>query len=476
MRQRIALAAAAVLVGAAAAIAGGRDAPDAAELLPGGTATARNAQGAAAFSLPSASLPFERLLDFKVGDGVFRRLWVAAPSSTRNADGLGPLYNARGCQSCHMRDGRGRPPEPGEPASSLLVRLSVPPREARPAGPAAGWLPADPEPTYGLQLQTFGIAGHPAEARVVVQWTEHAVALAGGATVALRRPAWDIEDWAYGPPAPGLMLSPRAAPPMTGLGLLEAIPEAAIEAGADPEDRDGDGISGRAARVWSGHRGAASLGRFGWKAQAPTMEDQVADAFAADMGLSTQINPAPHGECTTAQAACRAAPDGAPQPGQPEVDARLFDLVVFYARNLAVPGRVAPTPEVLRGRAVFREAGCAACHRPSFTTGDVPGRPEHSRQRIWPYSDLLLHDMGEGLADNRPEGAADGREWRTPPLWGIGRTQAVSGHTQLLHDGRARSLIEAILWHGGEAQAARDAVAALPPAERAALTAFLESL
>jgi CxxC motif-containing protein (DUF1111 family) len=476
MRRRFALAAAAVLVGAAAGIAGGVDQPDPAELLPGGSATARNAQGATAFSLPSASLPFDRLLDFKVGDGIFRRLWVAAPASTRNADGLGPLYNARGCQSCHLRDGRGRPPEAGEPASSLLVRLSVPPREARPAGPAAGWLPADPDPTYGLQLQTFGIAGHPAEARVLVDWAEQAVSLAGGESVQLRRPAWRIEDWAYGPPAPGLMLSPRSAPPMIGLGLLEAVPEEAILAGADPEDRDGDGVSGRAARVWSGHRGAASLGRFGWKAQAPTMEDQVADAFAADMGLSTGINPAHHGECTTAQADCRAAPDGSPGPGQPEVDARLFDLVVFYARNLAVPGRATPTAEALRGRALFREAGCAACHRPSFTTGTVPGRPEHSGQRIWPYSDLLLHDMGEGLADHRPEGAADGREWRTPPLWGLGRTQAVSGHTQLLHDGRARSLIEAILWHGGEAQAARDAVAAMAPADRAALLAFLESL
>ncbi|MGX9962918.1 di-heme oxidoreductase family protein [Roseomonas sp. F4] len=467
--MRLALAVAALL------LAGGMDhAPDPSELLPGGAATARNAAGATAFSLGSATLPFDRLLDFRVGDGVFRRLWVAAPASTRNADGLGPLYNARGCQSCHIRDGRGRPPEAGEPASSLLIRLSVPPAQARQPGPAPGWLPADPDPTYGLQLQTFGIAGHPAEARVLVDWTEQPVALAGGETASLRRPAWRIVDWAYGPPAPGLMISPRAAPPMIGLGLLEAIPEADILAGADPEDRDGDGISGRAARVWSAHLGAPALGRFGWKAQAPTMEDQVADAFAADMGLSTRINPAHHGECTAAQAACQAAPDGSPGPGEPEVDPRLFDLVVFYARNLAVPGRAAPAAP--RGRALFREAGCTGCHRPSFTTGNIPGRPEHAGQRIWPYSDLLLHDMGEGLADHRPEGAANGREWRTPPLWGIGRTEAVSGRVQLLHDGRARSLLEAILWHGGEAQAARDAVAAMAPEDRAALIAFLESL
>jgi CxxC motif-containing protein (DUF1111 family) len=306
---------------------------------------------------------------------VFRRLWVAAPASTRNADGLGPLYNARGCQSCHMRDGRGRPPEPGEPASSLLIRLSVPPEQARQTGPAPGWLPADPDPTYGLQLQTFGIAGHPAEARVAVEWTEQPETLAGGEVVTLRRPDWRLSAWAYGPPAPGLMASPRIAPPMIGLGLLEAIPETAILAGADPEDRDGDGISGRAARVWSGHRGAASLGRFGWKAQAPTMEDQVADALTADMGLSTAINPAPHGECTARQAACRAAEDGTPAPGQPEVDPRLFNLVVFYARNLAVPaGRC-------RARRRCAAAPCSAKSPapPATRRGSPPGRSPAAR-------------------------------------------------------------------------------------------------
>jgi CxxC motif-containing protein (DUF1111 family) len=269
------------------------------------------------------------------------------------------------------------------------------------------------------------------------------------------------------------MISPRIAPPMIGLGLLEAIPAAEIQAGADPDDRDGDGISGRAAEVRSGQHDRLMLGRFGWKALTPTMEDQVADAFAADMGMSSRLHRDGFGDCTTAQEACRTAPDGADAPEDVEVPDKLLDLVVFYVRNLAVPGRTGANE---RGQALFGAAGCAACHRPGFTTGEVPGRPEHSGQRIWPYTDLLLHDMGEGLADNRPEGDADGREWRTPPLWGIGRTAAVSGHTQFLHDGRARSLLEAILWHGGEAQAARDAVAGMSPADRAALIAFLESL
>ncbi|WP_211886107.1 di-heme oxidoreductase family protein [Plastoroseomonas hellenica] len=477
MIRRAAAAAAALLIGGGMVA---RDtAPDPAERLPGGAATVLNAAGATAFSLPSATLPFERGFDFRVGDGVFRRLWVSAPASVTSSDGLGPLYNARGCQSCHLRDGRGRPPEAGEAASSLLIRLSIPPRgPAEEALLAAQRVPAIGDPIYGLQLQTFGIQGHPAEGQVVIDWTEEAVHLAGGEVARLRRPAFRIENPGYGPFAPGLMISPRIAPPMIGLGLLEAIPEAEILAGADPDDRDGDGVSGRAARVWSNAVGRMMLGRFGWKALAPTMADQVADAFAADMGLSTRLHRGGFGECTEAQTACRAAIDGADPREGVEVTDRLFDLVVHYARNLAVPARGADADaaQARQGRALFRDAGCSACHRPGFTTGALPDRPEHSGQRIWPYSDLLLHDMGEGLADRRPEGAASGTEWRTPPLWGIGRTRAVSGHTQFLHDGRARTLLEAILWHGGEAQRARDAVAAMAPADRAALIAFLESL
>ena len=455
MRRLMLLAGAVLVAGALAA----QDGPDPAELLPAGAATVHVRRDARAFSLSSATLPFDRQLDFRVGDGVFRKLWVSAPSSTTSSDGLGPLYNARGCQSCHLRDGRGRPPEPGEAASSLLMRI----------GAADG----SPDPVYGGQLQTFGIQGHAAEGRVHPDWTEEAVQLAGGEVAHLRRPHWRIDNWGYGDPMPGLRLSARIAPPMIGLGLLEAIPEAEIVAQADPEDRNHDGIRGRAAFVPSAfHDGRTMLGRFGWKALAPTMEDQIADAFRADMGLSTTLHPDGFGECTAAQASCREAPDG----GEPEVGPRLFDLTAFYARNLGVPARAAPTPEVLRGRAIFREIGCSSCHRPSFTTGQVAGRPEHSGQRIWPYTDMLLHDMGDGLADDRAEGAATGREWRTPPLWGLGFTRAVSGHTQMLHDGRARNALEAILWHGGEAQGARDRVVGLPPADRAALLAFLDSL
>jgi CxxC motif-containing protein (DUF1111 family) len=277
---------------------------------------------------------------------------------------------------------------------------------------------------------------------------------------------------------PGVRMSPRVASPMIGLGLLEAIHPADILARADADDADGDGISGRPNRVVDDRTGATVLGRFGWKAGQPSIAQQSAHAFLGDMGLSTPILASAAGECTRAQAACLDMPAGDdPETGEPEVSQQVFDLVEFYARTLAVPERQnIADPVVLAGKRVFYASGCAACHVPKYVTrrGNDVGALDF--QLIWPYTDLLLHDMGEGLADNRPEALADGREWRTPPLWGIGRTRDVSGHDELLHDGRARSVLEAILWHGGEAASARDSVVALPASERDALVAFVNSL
>jgi len=264
---------------------------------------------------------------------------------------------------------------------------------------------------------------------------------------------------------------------MIGLGLLEAIPEAAILANADPDDRAVDGISGRPNRVWSIETERLALGRFGWKAGNPTVLQQSVKAAAGDMGLGSKLVPISTGDCTANQSTCLRAPHGgtSTDPGH-EFKWQLMELMVFYARNLGVPRRrEADHPEVLRGKALFHNVGCAACHSPSFKTGTSVD-PNLSEQVIWPYTNLLLHDMGEGLADNRPEGKANGREWRTAPLWGIGLTQTVTGHTFFLHDGRARNLTEAILWHGGEAEAARDAFAELSKADRKALLRFVNSL
>jgi CxxC motif-containing protein (DUF1111 family) len=453
------------------------------EALPGGAATVRARTTADAFSDPSGNISFDRELDFRVGNGLFRKLWVSAPSSTLASDGLGPLYNARACQSCHIKDGRGHPPEgPHDDAVSMFLRISIPAPPDAPMKDAmaeiADYLAALPDPVYGGQLQDFGTAGHPAEYRLDITWDAVEIALSEGETATLRRPAYAAVDLGYGPLHPDAMLSPRVAPQMIGLGLLEAVPAADILALADPEDADGDGISARPNIVWSVEFGQPMLGRFGYKAGMPTIREQSAGAFAGDIGIATPLFPDLWGDCTPAQADCRAAihGDDAGQGGF-EVDAQGLDLVTFYSRNLGVPARRNPDdPTVLQGRAVFYETGCSACHQPSFVTHRLADQPEQSFQLIWPYTDMLLHDMGEGLADHRPEARATGTEWRTAPLWGIGLTEQVSGRATFLHDGRARSLLEAILWHGGEAEAARDRVVAMPAADRAALIRFLESL
>lgn len=447
---------AAVVLAARLPLAGGLTDPG--EAAPGGTATVTKARDGRAFTHPSNGMSLERRLDFGLGDALFRKLWASSPSSTTASDGLGPLFNARSCESCHRRDGRGVVPAPGESAVSLVLRLALP--------------DGGPEPTYGHQLQNFAIQGLQAEGRLTITYDEVPVALEGGEMVMLRRPTYGVAGLSAGPMAAEVRWSARVAPPMIGLGLLEAIPEAAILAHADPVDADGDGISGRAQRLADGR-----LGRFGWKAVQPDVAAQAADAFATDIGISTPLLRRSHGDCTPRQTACLAAPTGDDPVEGVEVTAVMFDYAVFYARHLAVPARPdAAAPAVLAGRDLFMAAGCAACHVPAFETGRDGIDPELAGQRIHPYTDLLLHDMGPGLADQKTEGQASGAEWRTAPLWGIGLTRQVSGRSEFLHDGRARSLLEAILWHGGEAAAARAAVVALSPADRALLITFLNSL
>lgn len=454
--------------------------PQAFEAMSGGAATSTASVTGNAFSHPSANLKGEARSDFFVGNGLFKKVWVSAPSSTQASDGLGPLFNARSCQRCHLKDGRGHPPAgPDDLATSMFLRLSVPPRNERQRlALASKELLRIPEPTYGGQLQDFAVPGIPAEGRMVIAYEDVPVELNGGETIVLRKPSYSVSDLGYGPMAPDALLSPRVAPPMIGLGLLEAIHPGDILAQADPDDADGNGISGRPSMVRDPDTGEIVLGRFGWKASNPTVHTQTAGAFAGDIGISNPGSPDPFGDCTENQPACRAKPTGVQaRLGDTEAPDPVLDLVVFYSKNLAVPERRdVDDPQVLRGKALFNQTGCADCHRPSYVTSRNAENPEHRFQLIWPYTDMLLHDMGEGLADGRPVGDASGSEWRTAPLWGIGLTETVNGHTFFLHDGRARNLLEAILWHGGEAQAARDAVVAMEPSERADLIRFLESL
>ncbi|MEM8773588.1 MAG: di-heme oxidoredictase family protein [Pseudomonadota bacterium] len=445
---------------------------------PAGAATVRTRKDEKAFSLPSAQLDENQELDFIVGRALFKKLWVSSPSSNLASDGLGPLFNARSCLRCHLENGRGHPPELHEDnTTSMVFRVSVPGGEDVSMAEIADYIHASPDPVYGEQLQDLAIQGHRAEAQVEITYEEFEVTLSEGEVVHLRRPTYAVGNFGYGPLQADAMISPRVAPQMIGLGLLEAIPARDIHANADPDDLDRDGVSGRANIVWSREFNQPMLGRFGLKAGMPTMREQTAAAFSGDIGISSPILPEGWGECTNEQDGCRTAVHGDKDVRVFEIDGQALDLVSFYSSNLGVPGRRSlDAPDVLRGKEMFYAAGCNSCHTPSFVTHRLKDDPERSFQLIWPYTDLLLHDMGEGLADNRPEARASGREWRTPPLWGIGLTQRVSGHTYFLHDGRARSLLEAILWHGGEAQKHRDHVVQMPSSDRAALIKFLESL
>ncbi|WP_370278236.1 di-heme oxidoredictase family protein [Pontibacterium sp.] len=488
MPSRILVLALALLIGSPEAVLAQPAAPDftqseAGERYAGGRGTYLKRIDKRAFLHPTSNLPFKQQLDFRVGQGIFKKLWVTAPTATTASDGLGPLYNARACRQCHIGNGRGHPPKanwPDDNAVSMFLRLSIPPQNAEQkrllAERKVGVIP---EPTYGGQLQDFAVPGLPGEGRMTISYQETPVTLADGKTVSLRKPSYSISEPAYGPLHPELMISPRVAPPMIGLGLLDAIDSKAILAREDSDDRNGDGISGRANRVWNGDSQQVDIGRYGWKAGHATLNQQNNSALNGDIGISNPDFQNPHGDCTEQQASCLQMPHGnTDRHDNLEASRQMTDAMLLYTRNLAVPARRnVDDPQVLAGKKVFYDSGCESCHRAKFVVVDDPSEPQNKApQLIWPYSDLLLHDMGEGLADGRPEYAANGREWRTPPLWGIGLTETVGGHTYFLHDGRARNLLEAILWHGGEAQAARDAVVQLPTAQRNNLIRFLESL
>lgn len=449
------------------------------EIRQGGAGTSQHGANRDAFSQFAPNITFAEEQDFKLGNALFTKLWVSSPSSTQASDGLGPLFNARSCQSCHVKDGRGHPPEGDRDATSMFLRLARAPATPEERSKLERLdVMSLPDPVYGGQLQDQAVPGLSAEGRMMIRYDEQPVTLSGGETVMLRKPTYSVANLAYGPLDPTTTLSPRIANPMIGLGLIEAIAEEDILAGADPDDLNGDGISGKAARARDHRTGEIKLGRFGWKAQNASVRDQSSSAFAGDIGISTPDDPRSFGDCTPQQAACLANAIGVQaRLGDTEAPNPVLDLVTFYAKNLAPPARRdVENAQVLRGKQLFYASGCTACHTPKFVTSRKADNKAQAFQLIWPYSDLLLHDMGEGLADGQAVGDATGTEWRTPPLWGIGLTKTVNGHTFFLHDGRARSLTEAILWHGGEAQAARDAFAAANPEDRKALITFLESL
>jgi len=425
--------------------------------LPGGSATVSPRDPKRAYATATSALDGLAALDAAAGEGLFARLWVSAPASTRAADGLGPLYNARACTSCHVNHGRGHPPDAGgTPGVAMALRL---------AGPDGA-----PDPVLGQQVQHLAVAGLKAEAQAHLDWHEFPVTLVDGEVVHLREPVITLSQFGYGPPAPETALGARIAPPLIGMGLIERIDPADILAN---ESR----VGGRARMIadpvaYGGADGVgAKLARFGRRAGTVSLQHATAAALAVDIGMSTPLFPDPWGDCTAAQPACRDAPHGDGDARVHEISNTGLNLIVQHLASLGVPSP-RHTGDTAQGAKIFAEAGCATCHRPSYQIDTADG-PD----TISPYSDFLLHDMGPGLASTAPEAGVSSGEWRTAPLWGLGWTSIVGeGLESYLHDGRARSVLEAILWHGGAAQSARDHVAALPAEDRAALIRYLESL
>ena len=405
-------------------------------------------RSALAFRHPAANLTADQVALFQAGTGPFDFHWEIPQ--------LGPLFNNDACFGCHSENGRGLS-QIGDngvvglfgPVSDALVRVS---QDQGSGGDPGGPIPV---PGFGTQLQDHAAVGLP-EVNVTQSWRELPGNTYGdGTPYSLRAPVLDIRTPDGNPLPAGVHQSFRTAPPLIGVGLLNAIDASTLEALADPDDANGDGISGRINHVWDPLTQTAEIGRFGWKANVATLALQVAGAAANDMGLSNKIFPDPD--------------------GSRDVSDEQLDQMTAMVSTIAVPAAAPRSAQAWHGRILFDEFHCSGCHIPTLVTGDDPD-PALAHQTIHPYTDLLLHDMGDLLTDERPDFEASGREWRTAPLWGIGLTSKVQAGATFLHDGRARTLAEAILWHGGEAEAAKEAFRTASKADRDALIAFLSTL
>ena len=431
--------------------------PDFSEEYRAGGATTIFTANAFAFSTPAPNLNADNLETHLDGDAEFEVSFVSAPANI--AYGLGSVFNNKSCISCHPSDGRAARPDDLNDFSGFFLRTSIP-------GTGIHGAPK-PVPGYGTQIQNQAVFGMLPEAEFEVTYIETDVAYPDGDKASLRKPVYNLKN-PYFPVPSDALFSPRIGPPVFGLGLLEAIPEEDILSNADENDVNNDGISGKANYVWDAEFQEMRLGRFGWKANTPSVMVQSADAYNGDMGVTSPLFPV---ETCAGQTNCDNQSD------DPEIDQETLDAVVLYLRTLAVPApRNLEAEVVVKGKNLFTDIGCASCHIPKMETGSFPNIPAISNQTIYPYTDMLLHDMGFGLADNRPDFLANGQEWKTRPLWGIGMTELVNGHTHFLHDGRARNFEEAILWHGGEAEQSKEDFKRLEGEEREAVIAFLRAL
>ncbi|MEM8684523.1 MAG: di-heme oxidoredictase family protein [Pseudomonadota bacterium] len=413
---------------------------------------------------PARTLNSAEKLDFWSGFAFFRDPWITPPVTTTDRDGLGPYFNAQSCVACHRGGGRGDSLFNTPETLATVVRL---PRDS----------------LYGEQLQpmaTFADGGatavsvtayHAGEGRLLAASERRDVTLPDDSTIELNQPRFQIDANHAGHSLDAF--SVRIAPALLGMGLLESISLAQIEALEDPDDRDGDGISGRIHWVQD-PVGDRRAGRYGWKAEQASVRSQTAAAFAQDIGISNPVYR--YQNCAAGQTACFEQLDGNDEVEGVEIVTPLFDRVVYFTAHIAPPTAGAMTPRVQRGWKTFRKVGCDGCHTPSFNVDVTTRDGETMSEQIWPYTDLLLHDMGDELADTLGSGDASASEWRTPPLWGLGRALKINPKTGLLHDGRARTITEAIAWHGGEADSSRQHFFALSATDREALVAYVLAL
>lgn len=431
------------------------------------------------YSQPISGLSVEQKLDFKIGESVFQKFWVPSPSSTTASDGLGPLFNTRSCNNCHIRNGRGHAPEEtvyGSNIPSFLVRFGkkVPNQELDPHTiyPHVG------DKMYGKQLQGHSSQGVVPEGDFQLAYTMQQEKLADGTIVELRKPKISWTALNYGPLEKDTTVTLLVSPPLVGMGLLDNIPDEVILNNEDPDDLDQDGISGRVNWVSSHDSNVKAIGRFGYKATATSINTQNQQAFNIDLGLSTPLEKSPTGDCTEYQITCLNSPNGnSSHLGNLEADSKQIKLVNLFV-SLSSPPKIRNLKEAdfLEGKTYFDQAKCAACHTPKMTTSSHSTYPILNNRTFYPFTDMLLHDMGEGLASGFPVFSAHPNEWRTAPLWGIGLSEKVSGRKGFLHDGRARTIEEAILWHGGEAKQSQNFYKQLNSKQRSKLIYFLESL
>ena len=433
------------------------------EKLSGGAGTIDKI-GRNAFSHHFTNLSFEQKQDFLIGNAFFREVWIASPSSTKSSDGLGPLYNARACQSCHIKDGRGHLPKTEKPLSTVIK-----------IGEYQGFRLL-PHKVYGKQLQFFAIPGISLESEINLSYKSREKNYNYKDKISFEYPFVNFTDLKYGKVDKTNSLSLRVSPQVIGVGLLEAIETSDILKNEDINDTNGDGVSG-VARKLKYSNGETKIGRFGIRASTPDLFVQTGTAFMHDMGLSNSVGNNPFGDCTENQKECLKYPTGIDKKSTFEVDDEVMDKIVFYLSSLSPPKRRNVTnKDVLLGKKIFYEAKCTSCHTPKYVTSKNAKFDFLKFQLIWPYTDLLLHDMGDELADKDLDGNVTNKEWKTPPLWGIGYAKEVNPRATFLHDGRAKTIMEAVLWHSGEAKKSIDFLIENYKDDLDKLDAFLNSL